>query len=66
MARMVRCTLDRATRAGLSELFIVHGLGTGALRNAVRHHLRESPYVSEFTAAAADEGGEGVTLAKLR
>jgi DNA mismatch repair protein MutS2 len=58
--------LDRATRAGLSELSIVHGLGTGALRNAVRHYLKESPYVSEFAAAPSDEGGDGVTIAKLR
>jgi DNA mismatch repair protein MutS2 len=58
--------LDRAARAGLGGLSIVHGLGTGALRNAVRHYLKESPYVSEFAAAAPDEGGDGVTIAKLR
>jgi DNA mismatch repair protein MutS2 len=58
--------LDRAARASLAGLTIVHGLGTGALRNAVRHFLKESPYVSEFAAAAPEEGGDGVTLAKLR
>jgi DNA mismatch repair protein MutS2 len=58
--------LDRAVRAGLTELPIVHGLGTGALRNAVRHYLKESPYVSEFAAAPPDAGGDGVTIAKLR
>ena len=52
--------------AGLSELSIVHGLGTRALRKAVRHYLKESPYVSEFAAARADEGGDAVTIAKLR
>jgi len=58
--------LDRAARAGVGGLSIVHGLGTGALRDAVRRYLRESPYVSEFAAAAPDEGGDGVTIAKLR
>ena len=58
--------LDRAARAGLAELSIVHGLGTGALRDAVRRYLKESPYASEFAAAAPDEGGDGVTIAKLR
>jgi DNA mismatch repair protein MutS2 len=59
-------TLDSAAGAGRSSLVIVHGLGTGALRNAVRHHLRESRYVAEFEAAPPDEGGDGVTIAKLR
>jgi DNA mismatch repair protein MutS2 len=58
--------LDSAAGAGRSSLIIIHGLGTGALRSAVRHHLRESPYVAEFAAAPPDEGGDGVTIAKLR
>jgi DNA mismatch repair protein MutS2 len=58
--------LDRAARAGESTLSIIHGLGTGALRNAVRRYLRESLYVAEFAPAPPDEGGDGVTIAKLR
>jgi DNA mismatch repair protein MutS2 len=58
--------LDRAARTGQSTLSIVHGLGTGALRNAVRQHLKESLYVAEFAPAPSDEGGDGVTIAKLR
>jgi DNA mismatch repair protein MutS2 len=58
--------LDRAASAGRSSLFIVHGLGSGALRNAVREHLKQSPYVAELAAAPSDEGGDGVTIAKLR
>jgi DNA mismatch repair protein MutS2 len=58
--------LDGAAAAGRSALVIIHGLGSGALRNAVRAYLKQSPYVAEFAAAAPDEGGDGVTLAKLR
>jgi DNA mismatch repair protein MutS2 len=58
--------LDHAASADRGSLVIIHGLGTGALRNAVRHYLKESPYVSEFAAAPPNEGGDGVTIAKLR
>jgi DNA mismatch repair protein MutS2 len=58
--------LDRAAGAGQGLLSIIHGLGSGALRNAVRRYLQASPYVSSFEAASPDEGGDGVTIAKLR
>jgi len=58
--------IDRAAAGGGGSLTIVHGLGTGALRDAVRRYLRESPYIADFEAAPRDEGGDGVTLAKLR
>jgi DNA mismatch repair protein MutS2 len=64
-ARLVEA-LDHAASAGRGSLVVIHGLGTGALRNAVRHHLKESPYVAEYTAAPGEEGGDGVTIAKLR
>ena len=57
--------LDRAAAAGREHLTVVHGVGTGALRDAVRRHLARSAYVARFTAAAAAEGGEGVTLVVL-
>ena len=44
---------------------MVHGIGTGALRDAVRRHLADSVYVARFAAGAAEEGGEGVTLVVL-
>jgi DNA mismatch repair protein MutS2 len=44
---------------------IVHGLGTGALRKAIREHLRDSPYVTRFESADPREGGDGVTVALL-
>lgn len=57
--------LDTAYLAGLPFVRIIHGKGTGALRQAVRDELRSHPLVSEFRAGDANEGGEGVTVAKL-
>ncbi|MGI9590787.1 MAG: Smr/MutS family protein [Myxococcota bacterium] len=45
---------------------MVHGIGTGALRRAVREHLETSPYVERFSTPEPDEGGDGVTRAELR
>ena len=47
------------------DLVIVHGVGTGALRRAVREHLASSPYVREVSDAAPEEGGGGVSVACL-
>ena len=44
---------------------MIHGLGTGALRRAVREHLKASPYVDRFLGAAPEQGGDGVTHAHL-
>jgi DNA mismatch repair protein MutS2 len=57
--------LDTAYLAGLPFVRIIHGKGTGALRQAVREELRGHPLVSEFRAGDNSEGGEGVTVAKL-
>ncbi|MGE5603832.1 MAG: Smr/MutS family protein, partial [Nitrososphaerales archaeon] len=57
--------LDQAYMAGLPFVRIIHGKGTGALRQAVREQLRGHPLVSEFRSGENNEGGEGVTVAKL-
>lgn len=57
--------LDRAYLAGLPFVRIVHGKGTGALRKLARDFLQGSPLVASFQTAEPNEGGEGVTLAKL-
>jgi DNA mismatch repair protein MutS2 len=57
--------LDRALAAGAESLAVVHGIGTGALRDAVRRHLSESPWVAGYAAGESAEGGEGVTIARL-
>ncbi len=57
--------LDQAYLAGLPFVRIIHGKGTGALRQAVREELRGHPLVGEFRSGENNEGGEGVTVAKL-
>lgn len=57
--------LEKAYSAGLPFVRIVHGKGTGRMREAVRAALRESPYVGSFEEARDNEGGAGVTIAKL-
>jgi DNA mismatch repair protein MutS2 len=57
--------LEKAYSAGLPFVRIVHGKGTGKMREAVRAALKESAYVSSFEEARDTEGGAGVTIAKL-
>jgi DNA mismatch repair protein MutS2 len=63
--RMVEA-LDRAASDGRDRVEVVHGHGTGALRDAVREHLRGSPYVERFGPGGPDEGGDGMTWVELR
>ena len=57
--------LDDALLAGLDSVVIIHGIGTGALRRAVREALREHPRVQGMRGGRKDEGGEGATVAEL-
>jgi len=57
--------LDRAARAGLSEVRVVHGIGSGALRSAVHEFLASSPYCATFRESEPAAGGAGVTIAEL-
>ncbi|HEX9675835.1 MAG TPA: endonuclease MutS2 [Anaerolineales bacterium] len=57
--------LDAAYSAGLPFLRIVHGKGTGRLREAVREMLRGHPYVAMVEPGGPREGGEGVTVVHL-
>ncbi|HJP72322.1 MAG TPA: endonuclease MutS2 [Candidatus Limnocylindria bacterium] len=61
----LRAYLDDALLAGLDSVVIVHGIGTGALRRAVRDALREHPRVQGMRGGRKDEGGEGATVAEL-
>jgi DNA mismatch repair protein MutS2 len=55
--------LDSAIRADLKSLRIIHGKGTGALRQVVDEMLRKDTRVREFHMAGWNEGGAGVTIA---
>jgi len=57
--------LDNAYMARLPWVRIIHGKGTGALRDAVRNMLRQHPVVAEFRNGESGEGGDGVTVAKF-
>lgn len=54
--------LDRAVMQGARGICVVHGLGTGALREAVRQHLKKHPQVERFRPGIRGEGGDGATL----
>ena len=58
--------LDAAYLAGLSFVRLIHGKGTGRLRDAIRQELRRHPHVASLEAGHPDEGGEGVTVVKLK
>ena len=58
--------LDDAYLAHLPSVRIVHGKGTGALRNAVQRHLRGVRYVESFRLGEHGEGDAGVTIAVFR
>ncbi len=62
----VVAALDRATLDGAPFLRIIHGHGTGRLKAVLREYLKESLYVAEFRPGDKAEGGDGVTVAKLR
>jgi DNA mismatch repair protein MutS2 len=57
--------LEQAYLSGLPWVRIIHGKGTGKLRQAVREALRGHSYVKSFEEGGHTEGGEGVTVAKL-
>lgn len=58
--------LDDVLMANMPSVRIVHGKGTGALRNAVHQHLKRLKYVEEFHLGEFGEGDAGVTIAKLK
>ncbi len=57
--------LDDASLAGLDQILVIHGLGTGALRDAVRAQAAGHPLVRSFRAGERGEGGDGATIVKL-
>ena len=58
--------VDDAVAANLDRVEILHGKGTGALRQAIRERLADLPGIADFDDAPWDEGGPGVTYVTLR
>ena len=58
--------LDNCTMAHLKQVRIIHGKGTGKLREGIHNYLKKSKYVSSYRIAGFGEGDYGVTIAELK
>jgi len=58
--------IDKAFMANMSIVYIIHGFGTGAVRNAVQAYLKKSPYVKSWRYGGEGEGLNGVTVVTLK
>ncbi len=57
--------IDLCVLNGLDHFSVIHGKGTGALKEAVQKYLKAAPAVQDFSFAPAEDGGEGKTYVKL-
>jgi DNA mismatch repair protein MutS2 len=57
--------LNEASLANLSQVRIIHGIGTGTVRQIVREYLASHPLVTSFRAGGQGEGGDGVTIVSM-
>ena len=58
--------IDDAVMVGAAEVRILHGTGTGALRQVVRDYLQMQPHVTSYHDAHPGQGGAGITIAELK
>jgi len=58
--------LDDAYLARLHQVTIIHGVGTGALKNAVQAHCRKTNYIQSYRMGEYGEGGYGVTVVEFK
>lgn len=61
----VESYLDKASLVNLTPIYIIHGHGTGALKQAVRDFLKTSPYVAKYRPGEDSEGGDGVCVVDI-
>lgn len=58
--------LDTAYLAGINKVSLIHGKGTGALREAVQQYLSKHPFVASYRNGTHYEGGTGVTIVEFK
>ena len=58
--------IDDAIFTGLSKILLIHGKGTGALRQGLQKYLKQHRYVLSFSFADISEGGTGATVVELK
>ncbi|MEH1741325.1 endonuclease MutS2 [Fusobacterium varium] len=58
--------LDRAIMNSYNEVYVIHGKGTGALREGILNYLKKCPYVKEYRIGGYGEGGLGCTVVTLK
>jgi DNA mismatch repair protein MutS2 len=63
--RLLLRALDVCLSEGQQMLWVVHGHGTGQLKEGLRDFLQGSPYVASFRPGDGHEGGEGITVVRL-
>jgi DNA mismatch repair protein MutS2 len=58
--------MDRAIMYGIHNIKIIHGRGTGALKQAVQFYLKKYPHVKSFRYENDQFGGDGITLVEMK
>jgi DNA mismatch repair protein MutS2 len=57
--------IDQALVHGYTKVTIIHGMGSGALKKAVREHLKGNCYVKDFIPGGRDGGNDSITVVAL-
>ena len=57
--------LESAYLSGMPYVRVIHGKGTGRLRQVIREELAKSEFVTDFESGKDNEGGDGVTVARI-
>ena len=61
----IEAYLDKASLVNLTPVYIIHGHGTGALKQVIRDYLNTSPYVAKYRPGENSEGGDGVSVVDI-